>query len=95
MTIEPKIPRPDLHTVVSGEEADKNCPTERGFTMIVCIHCGRKYAIHCERCEQQVTGCACTIDRTMQRIKAQNQEEEEKRPWLEKHDFWVPPSARN
>lgn len=92
---EPKIPRPDLHTVISSEEADKNCKTERGFVGINCEHCDRRYVVHCERCLQQVTGCACTIESTMNRIKAQNQEEEEKRPWLESHGFWVPPSARN
>lgn len=87
-------PRPDLHHVVASVDADKECNTVGGFIPIHCEHCRRRYIIHCEGCGQQMTGCACTIDKTIARIKRENADFEEKRPWLEKRGkLWVPPGS--
>lgn len=88
-------PRPDLHKHIPASEADKNCGTEHGFVGITCEHCAGRYIIHCERCVQQVTHCNCTMPKLIEKAVKEAEEEEEKRPWLEKQGVWLPPSARN
>lgn len=90
----PVKPRPDLHTVGSGEEADKNCPNVGGFVMIPCVHCRRKYAIHCTECNQQMTNCYCTLDALTKRHAEENSRLAEKEAWEMKEGLWVPPNQR-
>lgn len=76
MAIIPKVPRPrpDLHRVVLGEEADKVCSTMGGFIATECPDClHKKVIIHCERCAQQMTNCLCTIEEKIHQEQIEEQ----------------------
>ena len=74
---EPKRPRPDLHKVWSGEEADKECKTIGGHKGINCEHCDKRYIVHCDKCMIQLTNCSCTVEALQRRIDQENKELEE------------------
>jgi len=96
MSATPKTykPRPDLHTVVGGKEADSNCPTQGGFTGVDCEHCQHRYIVHCLKCEQQMTNCACTIDVLEKRHAEENARRADEDAWKMEKGLWVPPNRR-
>jgi hypothetical protein len=91
---QPIKPRPDLHKVMSGEDADSNCPVMGGFTKIYCEHCRAPYIVHCLECKQQMSQCGCTIDVMTARHREENAHRADEDAWKMEQGLWVPPNRR-
>lgn len=79
--------------VVSGEEADSNCPVQRGFVGTPCEVCDLRVIVHCPDCMQHMTHCNCTFDEMKRRHKEAAQIQDEQRSVedrLRGSGVWVP-----
>lgn len=89
-TPQPLRPRPDLHRVVSAEEADRECSIIGRHTGVDCEHCGLRYIVHCLECMQQRSQCSCTLPEMFDRHAVAAQEEEQTKPWQKNKRLWTP-----
>lgn len=70
----PRGAAPSLSEVarsMSTIKVDCDRPQNPNVQFVTCEKCHKRYAIHCEDCKFQITGCTCTMKRKIEESSAE------------------------